>query len=213
VNRLTLDFPELPDLKVTNATFEKLVFDRKTERYKEAILISKMLLLNYRPDITGGAENVIAILFDMNKLWEEFVYRKLKKEETTFAVTVHRQQSEAFWNSKLLYRPKTIRPDIVIKKGSQTTIVDTKWKLVDDLMPGDDDLKQMYIYNLFWECNRSILLYPSSMKDFNHGDYYDYRNKGKLYTKCSIQTVSILDEAKKNLNKNFGGNVLDEILK
>ena len=52
-NRLLIDFPELPDCAVNKQTFDKLVYDRKTERYKEAMLISKMLLLNFRPDITG----------------------------------------------------------------------------------------------------------------------------------------------------------------
>jgi 5-methylcytosine-specific restriction enzyme subunit McrC len=96
VNRLLLDFPEMSDCNVSASSFEKLVYDRKTEHYKEALLISKMLLLNYCPDITGGTENVIAILFDMNKLWEEFVYRRLKKEESKFSVTIQRQQSENF---------------------------------------------------------------------------------------------------------------------
>lgn len=214
VGRLQLDFPELSNGVINASTFNRLQFDRKTERYKEALLISKMLLLNYRPDITGGAENVIAILFDMNKLWEEWVYRRLKKEEVLFGITVHRQQSENFWNSPVLSRPKTIRPDIVVKRNNpaQTIIIDTKWKLVDDLIPGDEDLKQMYIYNLFWNCEHSILLYPSTEKNSNTGDYMDYRNKEEHHTKCSLLTVNVLDEFCK-LDKNFGTSVLKEVVR
>ncbi len=210
VGRLLIDFPEVSNCSVTEETFNKLTYDRKTERYKEALLISKMLLLNFRPDITGGTEDVMAILFDMNKLWEEFVYRRLKKEEDETNFTVHRQQSEDFWKCDELSRPKTIRPDIVIRQNNptQTIIVDTKWKMVEDLIPGDDDLKQMYIYNLFWDCVRSILLYPSKVANHNHGDYVDYRDKHKQHTKCSVQTISVFNDEDK-LDKCFGSKLIE----
>lgn len=210
VNRLLLDFPEMSDCKVTTLTFDKLIYNRKTERYKEALLISKMLLLNYRPDITGGSENVIAILFDMNELWEEFVYRRLKKEESSFAIQVQRQQSANFWKTELMYRSKTIRPDIVITRNNETIIIDTKWKMIDTLIPADDDLKQMFTYNLFWNCDKSILLYPSDQSKSNKGDFHDFRKQQSFHTKCLIETVCVLDKDLK-LDKEIGRNILNRI--
>ncbi|RYE57115.1 MAG: restriction endonuclease [Sphingobacteriales bacterium] len=212
VGRLQIDFPDVSSCNVNSETFSRLQFDRKTERYKEALLISKMLLLNYRPDITGGSENVIAILFDMNKLWEEWVFRRLKKEESIAGISVQRQQSADFWNSDLLNSPKKIRPDIVITTSQETIIIDTKWKIIDDLIPSDADLKQMFIYNLFWDSYRSILLYPGADKQVNHGNYTDYRDKSKQFTKCTVQTVNVLDE-NNCLRADFGGHLLENILK
>lgn len=212
VNRILLDFPELPDCKVSSATFEKLVFDRKTERYKEALLISKMLLLNYRPDISGGSENVIAILFDMNKLWEEFVYRRLKREETNFGVTVRRQQSADFWKQEMAFSSKKIRPDIVITQDDKTIIIDTKWKVMTDLIPDDGDLKQMFVYNLFWNCDRSILLYPAVNEISGYGDYHDFRREEPFYTQCSVETVNILD-SEKSLDKRLGQKIFETIIR
>ncbi len=215
VNRLLLDFPELPDVKVTSSTFQKLIFDRKTERYKEAILISKMLLLNYRPDITGGNENVIAILFDMNKLWEEFVYRRLKKEELENNISVQRQQSKQFWQRSKNYVPRKIRPDIVLKdrRGTEKTIIiDTKWKTLQDLTPSDEDLKQMFVYNLYWKCHKSILLYPASTSDSAIGDYRHHEFCPDPERQCAIETVSVLNESESGLNKNFGEIILKTIL-
>lgn len=211
VNRLLLDFPEMPGCEVTAATFKKLVFDRKTERYKEALLISKMLLLNYRPDITGGRENVMAILFDMNELWEEFVYRRLKKSEASFGINVLRQQSTNFWKSGLSNRSKSIRPDIVIRKEELVIVLDTKWKIIEELTPSDDDLKQMFTYNLFWNCDKSILLYPASHSKSNEGNYYDFKTPEAFYTKCAVETISIFDEDQK-LDKKFGEKVLKKVI-
>ncbi|MFT3676579.1 MAG: hypothetical protein QM781_11820 [Chitinophagaceae bacterium] len=200
VNRLLLDFPGMPDCTVTPATFERLVFDRKTERYKEALLISKMLLLNYRPDITGGSENVIAILFDMNELWEEFVYRRLHKSAKE-GVTISRQNGKDFWYNVKDGFHKRVRPDIVINKNDKTFIIDTKWKIIADNRPGDDDLKQMFVYNLLWDADQLILLYPGNQENC-HGSYMHFnlslKNQvdveSKFFNHCSLAFISVIDK-------------------
>lgn len=200
VNRLLLDFPEMPDCKVTDATFGKLLFDRKTERYKEALLISKMLLLNYRPDITGGSENVMAILFDMNELWEEFVYRRLVKAADT-DVHVSRQNKKRFWYNQTADFYKTVRPDIVVTKKGRKTVLDTKWKIIDDNRPVDDDLKQMFVYNLLWDAEKSVLLYPGKVSP-SSGSYLHFalselreeKEKSDFFNHCSLAFIDLLND-------------------
>ncbi len=213
--RLLIHFPELNPIIATAEIFNRLTYDRKTERYEEAMLIAKMLLLNYRPDITGGSENVIAILFDMNRLWEEWVYRRLKKEETNNGITVHRQQSKDFWKGEHMYHHKTVRPDMIIKKGDETIVIDTKWKLIPDMTPGDEDLKQMFVYNLYWNCNRSVLLYPATNPGHKTGSYKQFLNTALPYSDCTVLTTTIFEPAGDNLE--IAGKLkfkfADEILK
>jgi 5-methylcytosine-specific restriction enzyme subunit McrC len=218
VGRLLLDFPEVSNCATTEETFDRLVYDRKAERYKQAIFISKLLLLNYRPGITGGADNVIAILFDMNKLWEEFIYRRLKKEEKTFGMTVLRQGSKNFWLKDGNTRSKTIRPDIVVKyrNGAEpgkekTLVVDTKWKNNDQLEPSDEDLKQMFVYNLFWNCDKSVLLYPSNNPKKVNGKYHSHDPVNVVETACQILTVSIINKQK--LDKDLGIEILQHLVR
>lgn len=214
VNRLLLDFPEMSDCKVTSATFDKLVFDRKTERYKDVLLISKMLLLNYRPDITGGSEHVIAILFDMNELWEEFVYRRLVRSNK-YQYTISRQNLKEFWYNESTNRFKTIRPDILVKSDKKSVILDTKWKIVEDGKPSDTDLKQLFVYNLMWDAEQSFLIYPGRgrkvMGSYKHFDLSLHRKKHEhelFYNHCSMLFVDVLDSEGK-LNTSVG----DELLK
>ena len=111
--------------------------------------MAKLILLNYSPDVRRGSEDVLAILFDMNLLWELFVYRTLKKGESKGGYKVSAQNQKKFWNSR------RIRPDLVLNwEDGRCVVIDTKWKLIDDFRPADTDLKQMYAYNMYWQTRR-----------------------------------------------------------
>lgn len=203
VYNLILSFPELENISVNSETFNKLVFDRKSDRYQEAIEIAGMILLNYRPDISTDQNHILAILFDMNDLWEEYVYRQLVRfKPMHWSVKV--QNSKTFWALQDNRRHKTIRPDIFIfdHEKNKGLVVDTKWKLPEDDIPADSDLKQMFVYNEYWESNTAVLFYPKS-------EYVDV----PLYTKgcyikkdhhCGILKMSVLDQGNQTLDKSMG---------
>ncbi|GBU24075.1 5-methylcytosine restriction system component [Fibrobacteria bacterium R8-3-H12] len=156
---LLLDFPEMPDIKATEDTFNKITYSRKTEIYRNAINISKLLLLNYHPDIRGGSNSVLALMFDMNKLWEEFVYKSLKKYLKDCKIS--KQVRKPFWKCKS--KSKEIIPDIVINKGEKNLVLDTKWKILDDNAKdiSDSDLKQVFVYSLYFNAQKVALVYPA----------------------------------------------------
>ena len=157
---LMFEFPELNDVVVTESLFNRLSFDRKTEDYREAIELAKMILLNYMPNMTyQRGNNVIALMFDMNRLWEEFVYVTLKRKLPDY--TVLAQSIKEFWKSDRV-GGKTIRPDIVVlnEKGRCVAVLDTKWKCPTDGKPSDADLKQMFSYHEYWKTRHTALLYP-----------------------------------------------------
>ncbi len=148
-------FGQLPAL-------EHLSFDRKSEHYTYAIDIAKLIILNFSPDMSAGGYHVLAILFDMNRLFEKFVYKCLKRCEPDF---VHRELSVAYQQRKEFWKDKALKPDIVIsyrckEKLPHKMIVDIKWKIVEEDEPADEDLRQMYTYNLQFGASKSILFYP-----------------------------------------------------
>ena len=103
---LRFEFPELNDVIVTDALFSNIHFDRKSEVYRDAIKIAKLILLNYMPDRLNPHNSVLALMFDMNRLWEEYVYVMLRRRLDSYEVSA--QRSKSFWENM------TIRPDIVI---------------------------------------------------------------------------------------------------
>lgn len=206
VARTKLDFPEIKEVKIDHASFNRVQESRKTRPYQQALKIAKMLILNYSPDIKTGGENMLALLFDMNKLWEEYIYRMMVREKPE-GMNIQPQAKQSFWENK------TIKPDIVVQdeNKNKTYVIDTKWKIIDQDKPGDDDLKQMYAYNMYWNAHKSMLLYPiaaSSTIEESFGKYHKGRESENL---CKLGFISVMDE-NGNLKKGIGQEVLDKIL-
>lgn len=213
-NNILLDLEDIEDINISENSFDSLSFDRKTEGYKQAILIAKMILLNYSPDIKGGANNVLSLLFDMNDVFERFIYRRLKKSESQFyeyGLEVKFQQSKKFWNSK------SIRPDIIVEYKEddvvESVVIDTKWKVLRDLAPSDADLKQMYAYNLHFGAKKSYLLYPKVF-EFKHdsGKYHNSIAVKREYEnhQCQLYFVDMFDG--ESLRSDMGERILWEII-
>lgn len=202
LNRVKDAFPSTNIISVGEEHFKKISVSRKHVPYQKALLIAELILLNYRPDVRSGNKDLIAILFDMNKLWEEFILQSLKKEAGV-NFKVRGQRRKTFWNDS-----KVIKPDIVIEseKKHETYVIDTKWKIVNDNGPGDDDLKQMYAYNYRWDCNHSMLLYPSTIdQNAVKGEYF-IASDGRKHS-CELAFARVLDGNK--LNKNIAEEIFE----
>jgi 5-methylcytosine-specific restriction enzyme subunit McrC len=175
IGRIMLDFPIVNRIKVNEKTFSTLVENRKTAPYQLALDIAELILLNYRPDIKSGSRNLLAIMFDMNVLWEEYVYRVLRKYQSNFDLkyNVLAQQKKKFWSTT--NQTMNLKPDVLIEVNQKKYIIDTKWKKVKNNRPEDQDIRQMFAYNQVWKSNQSILLYPG--EESNDSDLGVYSSK------------------------------------
>jgi len=214
-SQLAVCFPRMPQIQVSDRTFSAIRLDRKTKPYQTALNLARLLLLGYRADIQGGNDHALSILFDMNALFEEFIYRQLKAAEST-TVRVERQESTFFWAHK------RVRPDILIRqldeeKGAAINyIVDTKWKVLTRLQPDDNDLKQMYVYNQYYLAVKSVLLYPEvhqlgTMRGNFHlsNPFLSQEPSGQIHG-CEIRFVQVIENGR--LRRQLGASLLAEIL-
>lgn len=190
IGKLLLDYPEMPNIKADNLFFEKIIYNRRTEGYKKAIDIARLLLLNYHPDVSRGKNHVLALMFDMNLLWEQFVYvsiRKLKSQETT----VFAQSPKEFWKSHFGYKQR-MKPDIVINKNKQNCVVlDTKWKNLFDNNPSPEDLRQLYAYSKFHNNAKSALVYPGNSNGYIGGNFLDGDSINASLGECGIYFLRV----------------------
>ena len=132
--------------------FAKLVINRQVRHYEQTLLWCKIFLLNNSFTPHKGDDLALALLFDMNALFESYVGDFIKKSFPD-AILQHSEKH-------LVEDPKSfkLRPDIFLKGKF---IADTKWKIIssrDDISQAD--LYQLYAYGKKHECDKLHLIYP-----------------------------------------------------
>lgn len=206
--RVTLNFPKTTNQNISFKQLNSLKLDRKSQHYNNAIELARLIILNYSPDISSGNERMISLLFDMNELWETYILKKLEQICIGTDIKISGQESKSFWGYN------SLRPDIVIRKGSQTYIIDTKWKRPKNNTASISDLRQMYAYCRFWDAEKAILLYPGESRNNNFKTYLtdDYvigeeEKKSKIEHQCKMEFVTVFDESG-YLNERIGEDIL-----
>lgn len=201
MNRLLYEFQDFENINIQKKHFDKIIINRKNYDYQKAVDIAKIIILNYSPSLNYGNDNLLTLLFDMDALWEEYIFRILQKHKTD-EIEVSFQNSDKFWENK------RIRPDIVLKTEYETFVIDTKWKIIEANNPSDDDLKQMFVYNLHWKAEKTLLLYPKTNQiDSNFGTFH-FDNLGK---KCKLGFVDITNEMTIKNSKRVANEVFEKL--
>ncbi len=153
--------------------------------YEQVLLWCKTFLLGNSFSPYRGNSVAFALLFDMNKLFESYVYDYLRKEEGYSSITA---QDSGYYLAYLNGKDGKFRlkPDIVINKNvdeKMTIVVDTKWKLLSENSTNQkvsqSDMYQLFAYGSKYEkCDELYLIYPKDeeMKTIEY-NYYNEENK------------------------------------
>ena len=141
--------------------FSKIKLNRQMKDYEQVLLWCKTFLLENSFSPYKGNDIAFALLFDMNLLFESFVYSYLKKSSNFQDIkSQDRTHHLAYENGIGRFR---LKPDIVINSGK--IIADTKWKILseDKAYNGvlQDDMYQLYAYGTKYDnCEKIYLIYP-----------------------------------------------------
>ena len=89
-------------------------------------------------------------------------------------------------------------------------MIDTKWKVLNDDNPSDSDLKQMFAYNLHYDTDLSILLYPKTT--VKSAEKKPFKNEKFKNQNCQVAFTDLFDNEGK-LEKNLGVKIYNELIK
>lgn len=208
VKRIEFRFPKLSPKNIKPKDLDRVKLDRKSTAYKEALDLAKLIILNYSPDLSGGKQEMIALLFDMNNLWEAFVLKQLQKyAQQNRNIEVYELENKTFIGNH------SLRPDIRISVNAIDYIIDTKWKIPYNDKASVQDLRQMYTYGRYWKAQKTILLYPGDTlssqvyKSFTTDNDYLEQN---TFHQCKIGFVSVLAQTTNHsLNLNLASDIIN----
>lgn len=72
------------------------------------------------------------------------------------------EDKQLFWQSSCQNEySSNIKPDIILEKGEEKVIIDTKWIQVDYTSPSEQDLRQLFAYCTYWKANHKYLSHPT----------------------------------------------------
>lgn len=181
---------------------QKIILNRNQTMFKEPLELAQMFLQHSTISLHNHTFTNLAILFDMNKLFEEFVATAL---EQAFPGQVKIQNKLKIIEDidGIPGTSYTIRPDILFGKD---TIIDTKYKrlsLPED-KPSEADIYQMLAYNRFYNRKNIILCYP--MTD-------EYYPRTTILEKKSISLMLLTLNIHQLLTKNNLNHIIYELMK
>lgn len=176
---------------------DRINYNRKTEPYRDAITLAYLIIRQEMPSFRAGETQVLALLLNMNQLFEAFVFRLLKREESRFTacqLQVNKQVRIPFWQEQ------HIKADIILSffgedGESNKIVIDTKWKRLWEERPADDDLKQMFVYNFQYGATHSVLLYPfTSLVGTGRHDYHESLHFAAFAHGCEVYFARLFDK-------------------
>lgn len=134
--------------------FERCVKDRSLSHYADALMWARLILLRLSPMGSGGKARVRALLFPMERLFEECVGAGLRKYCQYPAKVRGQSGTKSLVTHKGLAYFQ-LRPDYLVEmSGKPRLVIDAKWKQIDSSQSGADkkyglaqaDLYQLYAY-------------------------------------------------------------------
>jgi 5-methylcytosine-specific restriction enzyme subunit McrC len=185
--------------KIGTNDLSRITYNRNNSYYKTAITLAEFIIQNYSPKFKASDKEVISFMFDMNDLFEEFVFKSLKKNLSSFRVERRRI---TYWNNRRLI------PDIVLTRieDNEVFIIDTKWKTPQNSRPDDSDLRQVFAYNEYFNASLGVLLYPQTGSFL--GEEGIFKEKDHV---CKTAAIELFNSDNKIDSKRIASEVLAEL--
>ena len=196
-----IDFKKINVYKIRN-----LKLTRNQTAFQKPFDLAKMFLENSLIDMNQHKIKTISLLWDMNKLFEEFVFEFIKRNKGEINKNI--TEIKAQKHNKLLVCKDDNREygntyvDIFLTINKETIILDTKYKLNngDKKDFANADIFQMLAYETIHKTNKAVLIYPTIYNEnININRYYFIEKKDKYIVTATIYLGKDLQKDKQNL--------------
>lgn len=189
-------------------------FSRLNERFRPAFNLASLFWQQRLVQLSGGALPAFAFVFDMNRLFEDFIARSLQRYQERIlprawqgaAVVLQSSGQKVYLAERLdsgrQSGPPVFRlaPDILLlaPSGEPYLIADTKYKRLNpqaaDGGVSEADVYQMLAYAQRWNCPQALLLYPATGREARRFTLQVQRAGGASIRATTIDLEQPLDQ-------------------
>lgn len=173
-NKKTLKFiinyySDIKLVRFNRFTVEKINLSRNQKLFKKPFNLAKMFIEKTSVDLSKNKFENITLIWDMNKLFEEFVFEIMKKFEGELGCKLVAQKGRRLLKNDTSKKRNTF-VDIMVEKGDgdelERIVLDTKYK---KFVSSDDfsnaDVFQVSTYCLLHNADKAVLIYPRWNKE------------------------------------------------
>lgn len=195
-------------------SLERASSGRRDANFFALIQLTKMFLARLRPQFGKLNRNsVFAILFDMNELFEQFIFETLKRHASVLKIAVKAQSKkrlvtaerdflgDGVWRARSLFDTYTDIEVTALDSGKRI-ILDTKYKLIGDgahYGVGNADVYQILAYKQIHsdgsETPNVGLLYPRHQVNFSKE--FQVSGHGPTFF---VTTLNVSDDLASNMS-------------
>lgn len=166
LRRLLFSFNEVPYSSMIQVDLDSVRIDRTVEHYRESLAWARLILEQQSPISSTGKTPFPSFTFPMDKLFEQFVASRMRKQLRTSWLSLTAQAR----GKHLFDDPKDfrLRPDLLLtdKQGTPQFVMDTKWKRLDSSAKhtgiSQGDMYQMFAYSKKFNVADVFLIYPET---------------------------------------------------
>lgn len=179
-----------------NLDYKNIHVDKTHYRLKDIITLSQLFLDNYSASLTYGNYNIVSLLFDMNKLFEKYIYTQLKK---IYKQSIYYQYSKEFLlkDVKTGIKKVNLKPDMYLKLENFNIVIDTKWKRMDNTSIKESDAYQMNAYlSVLNNTKKCIVIYPKCYNNVELNNSFVIRDmeRDKIINTKTVDLQLLLDK-------------------
>jgi len=182
---------------------KKIKLSRNQNLFKKPFNLAKMFIEKTSVDLSKNKFENITLIWDMNNLFEEFVFEIMKRNENEFGWKFTAQKGKRLLKNNDNKKRNTY-VDIFAESlnNDKKIIIDTKYKKfknIDDF--SNADVFQVSTYCLLHNAEHSVLLYPRW--DINEPKIQQfYLNNDNYNYRINFKTINLqYDDIKNNLDK------------
>jgi 5-methylcytosine-specific restriction enzyme subunit McrC len=186
------------------ADISKINIYRNMEYYDIPLKFAKVFLTNKSFTSLRGDNDIFALLFPMEKLFEKYLEIVLYNSKDILNIKdifINGGKNEYFLSGN----NARLEPDYLLKMEDDSYIIaDAKWKIVEDT-PNSNDIYQMFAYLNFYHCKNIAYLFVPQTNNIQNIKTFEYNtdDKTKIY-KFKIVPIDLGNTIKSDkLNKDI----------
>ena len=192
-------YSEISWMPFDKAKANKVKLYRNQLSFEKPLKLAKMFIEKSSVDMSVNKIKNIALLWDMNKLFEEFVFEILRRNlKGDWKVTAQKGKKLLRQQDDSKKRRNTYT-DIYACKGNTKIVLDTKYKKFEGINNvSNSDIFQVSTYCLLYDSKKAILIYPQWGEKLDVPSCNLNTPDGVEPYEIQFKTINLMRDIKKN---------------